>query len=79
MTKVQIIKFLKWLIRPYIRIRLKDVTGLDGKTRKFYLWIGTLWELHWPGYWMMWYDGPIHHFSLGLLQIYWHKSTLLGD
>lgn len=62
---------MKRIIKPWIRIHIDNVIGIDGKVRKCYLWIGVLWEWHWLGYWQEWYDGPIHHFSFGPMSIYW--------
>jgi hypothetical protein len=68
---------LKWIIRPWIRIRLKNAIGEDGVSRPCYKYVGTIWEWHQLGYWKDWYDGPIHHFSLGPLQIYWCDVVIL--
>lgn len=73
---VQLIKSLfSWLLNPYLKIRIKDAVGLDKVSRKCFFWVGTLWEVHKPGYWMIWYDGPIHNFSLGIITIYWHSGV----
>ena len=64
-----------WLLNPYLKIRIKDAVGLDGVSRKCFFWIGTLWEFHRPGYYMIWYDGPIHNFSLVIITIYWHSGV----
>lgn len=71
---MSIFKILKWLVSPWLKIWLRDVVGTDGVTRRCCFWVGLLWELHMPGYWLMWYDGPIHNFSLGFLTVYWHRS-----
>ena len=67
----KIMGVLKWLIKPWIKIRVKDAIGMDKVARKCYLYIGTLWEWHWFGYWQDWYDGPIHHISFGPGSIFW--------
>jgi len=71
---------IEWIKRPYIKIRLKDVTGLDGVTRKCYYWFGIIWgtEYHTKhgeklfGYYELYYDGPIHNFGLGFCELFWH-------
>ena len=64
----------KWLISPYVKIRLKNVIGTDDISRKQTWCVGVLWEIHKPGYYEIWYDGPICHISLGLVSIYWHDT-----
>ena len=67
-------EFFSWLFGPYIKIRMKNAIGTDGVFRRKYFYIGLLWEFHTPGYWMLWYDAPIHNFSLGVITIYWHAD-----
>ena len=77
--KINIKKVIKFIFCPYVKIRLSDAVGIDGVSRKCYFYLGVLWEFHWFGYWQLWYDGPIHHFSLGILQIYWHETASLKE
>lgn len=67
-------KLFSWILSPYIKIRAMDAIGVDGVSRRKYFYVGLIWEVHKPGYWMLWYDCPIHHFSLLFLQIYWHTD-----
>jgi hypothetical protein len=62
---------VQWILRPYIKIRLRNAIGIDGISRPYYCYTGIVWEWHSFGYWQLWYDGPIHHFSLGFMQLYW--------
>ncbi len=76
-TKLKKIKcVLRNIFFPHIRLRFKDVKGMDGISRKQYYVLGILWEFHTPGYYEVWYDGPICHISLGLVSVYWHFEYL---
>lgn len=70
------IELMEWLIKPHIKIRLKDAIGTDGVARPCHFYCGVLYEFQ-PciGYWQEWYDGPIHHWSWIFVQWYWHVGV----